>query len=118
MSFLARWRNVSIAKKLYFVVGIMAFLIAGELLTLRFAMKNLSAARAFVGAEGLWSKAQKNAVFSLLRYGITKNEKDFKSYLTYLQIPEGDHKARLELKKKNPDLSIIRKGFLAGHVHP
>ncbi len=37
------WKDVSIAKKLYFVVGIMAFLIVGELVTLRFAMHTLSA---------------------------------------------------------------------------
>ncbi len=61
MSWLARWRDVSIARKLYFVVGIMALLIIGELVTLRLAMRTLSAARAFVAGEGLWSKAQKNA---------------------------------------------------------
>jgi hypothetical protein len=47
-----RWRDVSIVKKLYFVVGVMATLIAGELIILRFAMHKLSAARAFVGGEG------------------------------------------------------------------
>src|ERR1700733_13518959 len=99
---LKRWKNVSIARKLNFVVGIMALLIGGELLTLRFAMKNLSAARAFVGAESLWSKAQKNAVFSLQRFGLTKSEKDFEAYLDYLKIPEGDHKSRMELLKKDP----------------
>ncbi len=112
------WKKVSITKKLYFVVGIMALLIAGELVTLRFAMRRLSAARAFVGAESLWSKAQKNAVFSLQRYGLTRNERDYQTYLEYLKIPEGDHKARIELFKKNGDRSIIRHGLIEGRVHP
>jgi len=110
--------NVSIATRLYFVVGVMAALIACELFTLRFAMKNLSAARAFVGGESLWSKAQKNAVFSLQRFAVTKDEKDYKSYEEYLKIPEGDHGARLELQKPQPDMEVIRKSFLQGHIHP
>ena len=41
MTLVKSWKDVSIAKKLYFVVGIMALLIVGELLTLRFAMHTL-----------------------------------------------------------------------------
>ena len=52
-------RDISIKKKLYFIVGTMAVLIAIELITLWFAIHTLSSVRAFVGAEGLWSKAQK-----------------------------------------------------------
>src|SRR5471030_1005868 len=112
------WKNLSIAKKLYFVVGIMAVLICGELLTLRFAMGTLSAVRAFVGGEGLWSKAQKNPAFKLQRYGVTRNEIDFANFLEYLKVPEGDHRARIELGKAVPDLAIVRQGFLDGRIHP
>lgn len=111
-------RGTSIATRLYFVVGIMGVLIVAELLTLRFAMNKLSAVRSFVGAESLWSKAQKNAVFNLQRYGNTRDEKDFQAFEESLRIPEGDHLARLELYKKNPDHDIIRRGFIEGHVHP
>lgn len=118
MRVLARfWKNISIAKKLYFVIGIMAFLIGVELFTLSFAMRQLSAARAFVGGESLWSKAQKNAVFSLQRFGLTGNEKDYEAFLEHLKINEGDHRARLELLKENPDMSIVRQGFLDGRIH-
>src|ERR1700722_14012122 len=117
-SLLNQWKNISIAKKLYFVVGIMALLIGGELVTLRFAMRNLSAARAFVGGESLWSKAQKNAVFNLQRFGITKNEKDYEAFLEALKVNEGDHQARIELFKENPDMKLMREGFLQGHIHP
>lgn len=117
MNIRLQWKNISIAKKLYFVIGIMAFLIVGELFTLRFAMRNLSAVRAFVGGESLWSKAQKDAVFSLQRFGNTKNEKDYEAFLDFLKINEGDHQARMELLKKNPDMSIVRAGFLQGRIH-
>jgi two-component system, sensor histidine kinase len=112
------WKDVSISKKLYLIIGVMAFLIAGELLTLRFAICNLSAARAFVGGESSWSKAQKNAAFSLQRFAVTKNEKDYNDFCDYLEVPKGDHRARIELLKPNPDMRVIREGFSAGHIHP
>ena len=110
------WRDVSIARKLYLVVGIMAVLIAGELITLRFAMHTLSAVRAFVGGEGLWSKAQKNAVFSLQRYAITHDERDYRGFLEYLSVTDGDHAARLELMKPRFDPEVVRQGFLQGRI--
>ena len=117
--FLANWlRNVSITKKLYFTVGLMALLIAMELGTLMFSIKTLSSVRAYVGAEGLWSKAQKNAAFSLQKYGLSHDEADYKDYLNNLRVPLGDRKTRLELAKLNPDFDIARQGFLEGRVHP
>jgi PAS domain S-box-containing protein len=118
MSWVDRWRDVSIAKKLYFVVGIMGVLIVCELLTLRFAMGTLSAARAFVGGEGLWSKAQKNAAIALLRYGHTRAPADYDAFLGNLVVPDGDHLARMELLRPAPDRALIRRGFLQGRIHP
>ena len=117
--FLIKWiKNVSIAKKLYFVVGIMALLIALELFMLVFMIHTLSSTRAYVGAEGLWSKAEKDAVYSLRKYGHTYNEKDYQHFLYLLKVPLGDRKTRLELRKKNPDLTVAYQGFLEGRVHP
>ncbi len=110
------WKDVSISRKLYVVFGVMAVLIAGELVTLRFAMRTLSAVRAFVGGEGSWSKSQKNAAFSLYQYGLTRNESDYEAFLNYLKVPEGDHRARIELLKPHPDLEIVRQGFIEGRV--
>ncbi len=112
------WKNLSISKKLFFVVGIMAVLILIELLTLRFAMDKLSAVRAFVGGEGLWTKSQKQAIYKLQRYSATKDENDYQGFLSTLSVNEGDHIARLELMKFSPDLEIVRKGFIQGQIHP
>jgi signal transduction histidine kinase len=113
-----KWlRNVSIKQKLYFVVGIMALLIAVELFTLWFAVKTLSSVRAYVGGEGLWSKAQKDAGYYLQKYGRTRNEKDFLEFHTYLLIPIGDSKTRQELGKKEPNIEKARQGFIAGSNH-
>jgi len=111
-------RNISIAKKLYFTVGIMAMLIAIELMTLLFAINTLSSVRTLVGAEGLWSKAQKDALYSLQKYGVSRDDKDYAAYLSFLKVNLGDHKSRLQLAKAKPDLSIVRQGFLEGGLHP
>lgn len=117
--FLLSWlKDVSLTRKLYFVVGIMALLIAIELFTLSFMIHTLSSTRALVGAEGLWSKAEKDAVYSLTKYGYTHNEKDYQQYLKLLAVPNGDSKARLELSKTNPNFDTVREGFTEGRLHP
>jgi signal transduction histidine kinase len=112
------WKDLSVAKKLYFVVGVMATLIAVELAILQFSLNTLSAARAFVAGESSWSKAQKDALMSLQRYAITHDDKDYRAYLQFLRIPEGDHRARVELQKPNPDLHVVTEGFRQGMVPP
>jgi PAS domain S-box-containing protein len=115
---LFKWfRNVSIAKKLYFTVGIMATLIAIELGALIFSINTLSAVRAYVSGEGLWSKAQKDAMYQLLRYSRTHNEADYQKFKEFMKVPRGDHKTLVELAKKNPDMNIARQGFIEGRNH-
>ncbi|MGE3975455.1 MAG: response regulator [Bdellovibrionales bacterium] len=111
------WRNLSVAKKLYGVVGIMAMLIAAEMFTLLFTMDVLSAVRSFVSGEGLWSKAQKDAVYNLQRYATTQDDRYYSEYLRHLQIPLGDRRARLELIKAKPDLKSVHEGFAQGEIH-
>src|SRR5579864_7612590 len=102
-----KWfRNVSIAKKLYFTVGIMALLIAIELLVLIFSINTLSSVRAYVNGEGLWSKAQKDAIYQLLTYARSHDEADYQKFREFMKVPEGDHKTLVELNKPRPDMEI------------
>ena len=59
----------------------------------------LSAVRAYVGSEGLWSKAQKEAVYYLNRYAATRSDADYRRYQEAIAVPLGDRKAREELEK-------------------
>jgi PAS domain S-box-containing protein len=114
----SRWfRDISIKRKLFFIVGLMALLIALELCLLVFTIRTLSATRASVAGEGLWSKAQKDALYNLRRYAYSANESYYQSYLENMKVPEGDRMARLELEKEDPDLDIARKGFIQGKNH-
>ncbi|HSY27695.1 MAG TPA: PAS domain-containing protein, partial [Burkholderiaceae bacterium] len=78
----------------------------------------LSAGRAYVGGEGLWSKAQKDMIYSIARYARYHDESYYRSYLDSLAICQGDRRARLELEKQNPDLLVAFAGFLQGGNHP
>ena len=77
----------------------------------------LSAGRAFVGGEGLWSKAQKDAVYHLTRYTQSKSEENYLKFQQAIAVPLGDREARLELDKPNPDYDVVRAGLIAGRTH-
>ena len=114
-----RWfRNVSIARKLYFTVGIMALLIGVELFVLFFCLNTLSSLRAYVGGEGLWSKAQKDAVFHLYRYGISGTDKDYELFKQFMRVPMGDAKTRQALLTDKSNMDVAREGFLEGRNNP
>lgn len=111
------WKDLSVSKKLYAVVGLMATLIALELFSLLFAMNTLSSVRAFVEGEGLWSKAQKDAIVTLYQYSLSGDPADYDKFRSALQIPMGDRKARLEMLKPNASHEVIRQGFIEGGNH-
>jgi signal transduction histidine kinase len=112
------WSHLRVSKKLYVVVGIMATLIASELFTLYFAMNTLSAVRGLVGGEGLWSKAQKNAIYNLQRYATTHDEKYYELFRENLKVPLGDHRARLEIEKPEMDMKKVTVDLLEGQNSP
>jgi hypothetical protein len=117
--FLNRWfRDIPIARKLYFTVGTMALLIGVELFVLLFSLNALSSLRAYVGGEGLWSKAQKDAVFHLYKYGVSRTDKDYELFERFMRIPIGDARARRELLMEHRNIYAAREGFLEGRNHP
>jgi diguanylate cyclase (GGDEF)-like protein/PAS domain S-box-containing protein len=83
-----------------------------------FSMDILSATRAYVEGESLWSKAQKEAVFHLNRYAESRDESDFQHFQKAISVPLGDRTARLELDKPVPDFELARQGLLEGRNHP
>ena len=83
-----------------------------------FSIDLLSAARAFVGGESLWSKGQKAAVIHLMRYAGSHDEDEFRAYELAIAVPLGDHQARLELVRTRLDYDKAAAGLLAGGNHP
>ncbi len=113
-----RFKDVSIARKLYFSVGIMAMLIGVELFVLLFSLNTLSSLRAYVGGEGLWSKAEKDAVFHLYKYGVSHTDKDYELFKQFMRVPAGDAKTRREVLSGNGNMDVARQGFLQGRNNP
>jgi PAS domain S-box-containing protein len=105
-------------KKLVVILWLFLVVVVGLLGLSYMTIENLSAARAYVGAEGLGSKAQKQAVHDLLRYSISHSERDFETYQNALLVPLGDRQARLELEKPVPDMSVVRRGLIQGRNSP
>ncbi|HKX44471.1 MAG TPA: ATP-binding protein [Burkholderiaceae bacterium] len=70
----------------------------------------LSAARAYVGGESLWSKSRSRAI-AFLR---TQPSADCGRLDKLLEVPLGDHEARLALDASPPDLEGATAGFLRG----
>ncbi|MHB1260115.1 MAG: PAS domain S-box protein [Thermoplasmatota archaeon] len=118
-TWLGRWlQNLRISRKLAVVITV-HLLHATMLLALTaYGVKAVDASRAYVGGEGLWSKAEKEAVLSLLVYADTGDEAHFQAYLQEVNVTLGDRQARLELEKSSPDMGVVRIGFMQGRNHP
>jgi diguanylate cyclase (GGDEF)-like protein/PAS domain S-box-containing protein len=113
-----RSSRTSTVRMAYLIIVLFVALLGFLILIIQVQMDTLIAVRAYVGAEGLWAKAQKDATRSLEHYAISRNEDDFKSFRRFIQVPLGDLKARIELQKRNPNLGMARDGFLQGGNHP
>lgn len=74
----------------------------------------MSSIRAYVGAEGLYSKGQKDATYYLAQYAISHSEEDYRLYRSAIAFPLGDRQARLALQQKPANIPAARDGFLKG----
>ncbi len=110
--------DLPVAKKLVVILWLFLLVVVGLLGLSYLTIENLSAARAYVGGEGLWSKAQKQAVHDLLRYSISRSDADYQNYRRALLVPLGDRQARLELEKPVPDMAVVRSGLIQGRNSP
>jgi PAS domain S-box-containing protein len=110
--------RITTISRVYLIIALFVALIFCLVLLIQIQMDALTAVRAYVGGEGLWAKAQKDAIRSLEHYVISRNEADYQSCRRFIQVPLGDLKARIELQKPNPNLDIVREGFLKGHNNP
>ncbi len=82
------------------------------------SMNILSAARAYVGGEGLWSKAQKEAVEYLFRYAETRDPAYYSQFLASMDVPQSDRRVRLEMDRARPDYRVTLENFVRGRNHP
>jgi PAS domain S-box-containing protein len=104
--------------KLSLISGIFVSITVCILILSNTGLTILSNVRAYTTGEGLWSKGQKDAVYHLLRYAHNHDEAEYDAFLTAIAVPLGDHQARVELDKPEPDMAVVYEGFIQGGNHP
>jgi diguanylate cyclase (GGDEF)-like protein len=87
------------------------------LILANFSFGLLSSVRAYVGGESLWSKAQKDAVYHLQKYAASRAPEELRQFRADIAVPLGDHEARVEMGKPDPDFGKVRQGFVRGGNH-
>ncbi len=110
--------RLPVAKKLQVIVGVFVAIVICVFCLGALRSDILTGTRAYVGGEGLWSKAEKRAVISLARYAESRRESDYEEYLADIAVPAGDKEARLQLERATPDMSVVRQGFIQGRNSP
>jgi len=93
-------------------------IIIAQALLANLSLQTLSAVRAYVGGEGLWSKGQKDAIYFLKLYSITGDERYFHEFQQAIAIPLADLRARKALEAPNLDFELVRAEFLRGRIDP
>ena len=113
-----RLQSLPLEGKLAIVVAVFIAIMTALVLLAVTEMRVLSAVRAYVGGEGLWSKAQKSAVHRLQRYATTRDPRDWEGFRAAIAVPLGDRRARLALDRPDPDTAAATAGLLDGRNHP
>jgi signal transduction histidine kinase/CheY-like chemotaxis protein len=98
--------------------ALLAVTVGGSAVATYFGFETLSAVRAYVGGEGLWSKAQKDATYHLVRHARSGDSLEYARFRQLLDVQLGDRQARIELDRPRPDYRLVREGFLRGRIHP
>lgn len=101
------------------VLGPLALAIVTLVLVSVGGFQALSAARAYVGGESLWSKARSQTTRHL-RARVTATASVTPAcapLIVWLGVPLGDRAARLALDQSPPDPAAARVGFLQGGNH-
>lgn len=108
------FRRLPIAGKLQVIVGVFVAIVICVFALGALRSQILIGTRAYVGGEGLWSKAEKRAVLSLTRYAASHAQTDYQQYLEEIAVPAGDKQARLQFQSSSPDMKLVRQGFVQG----
>jgi PAS domain S-box-containing protein len=103
---------------LYSIAGVFIAIVAVLIVLQHERALILSDVRAYVGGEGLYSKAQKRAVIQLLLYARNGAEAHWLGFEKALAVPIGDRDARLELLRGEPDIQRAAEAFVRGQNHP
>jgi diguanylate cyclase (GGDEF)-like protein/PAS domain S-box-containing protein len=115
---LSRLLKPSTASKVKLIVVL--FVVIAVCLTGMIALQGNIAdgVRAYVRGEGLWAKAQKDAMLALEHYAYSGEEADLAAFRRSTGVFRGDALARDALDRSPPDEATARDGFIQGGNAP
>jgi len=96
------------------VLTVFIGIVTVQLLVAVISIDVMSAVRAYITGESLYSKGQKDAHINLVEYSEHFRDEDYQKFLSALAVPIGDRIAREALQKSPPDKEAARRGLLAG----
>ena len=107
-------RPPAIARELLLISGLLVAIVAPLLGVTWAGVSVLSALRAYVAGEGLYSKGQKDAAYHLVRYALTREELEYERYQSAIAVPLADARARLELERPDGSLAKAEQALIDG----
>ena len=111
-------RNVSLNSKNIVIILVFVVLAAFLVAATHYGTKSLSAVRAYITAEGKWTKAQKKTVNLLLQYSIHQEPELYEKANRNLHIHEGFKQARQALVSGGDGHRKAVKGFEKANMDP
>jgi|KBSSwiStaDraftv2_1062776.scaffolds.fasta_scaffold03363_5 PAS domain S-box-containing protein len=99
------------------VLTVFACIVGLQLLVTVISIDLLSAIRAYVTGESLYSKGQKDAQLHLIAYAENHREEDYQSFLKELAVPIGYRSFREAMQKTPPDREAAARGLRQGRSH-
>lgn len=78
----------------------------------------MAAVGGYLTGEGVWSKAQKDAIHSLHLYTDSGDARYYERFRRAIAIPLADRDVRIELQKPQPDLAAAHRSFIGGGIDP
>jgi hypothetical protein len=111
-----RLADLPIPRKLTLIIAI-PFCVVLVLLALSVAgFEALSTIRAYVGGEGVYSIAQKDAINHLDRYARSGDPREYQLFESDISVSLGDQVARTELEKPDYDYAVATRRHPDRHL--
>lgn len=82
-----------------------------------YGTKTLSGVRAYIAAEGIWSKSQKEATQQILEFSLFEDETYFQEFQKTLQLQYSFSQSRETMMSENPNYKTAKKGFQISELH-
>lgn len=98
-------------KKIIGIIAVLVMLGLFLVVVTNVTSRVLLGARAFVDAESVWSKTQKEASLYLVRYLQEEEQIYYRQFKESVEVTEGYRLATEQMLKEDPDFEIIRPGY-------